>query len=63
MSTFGIYMIGYVIFVIGVLAGAFLLGIPPTWIGVAALVLIGLGIAMGVGKTRKADPGEEGAAE
>lgn len=55
MSTFGIYLIGYVIFVIGVCAALYLLGVPPTWIVIAGLVLAGLGIATGAGKTRRKD--------
>ncbi len=53
--SFGIYLIGYLIFAAGVLVGAYLLHVPPKWIGVAALVLIGLGILTGVSKTRTKD--------
>jgi len=59
MSTFGLYLIGYIIFVAGVAIGAHLLGVPPVWIGVAVLILVGLGIATGVGKTRGRDEGGE----
>ena len=53
--SFGIYLIGYLIFSAGVLVGMYLLHVPPKWIGVAALVLIGLGILSGVSKTRTKD--------
>ena len=53
--SFGIYLIGYVIFCAGVLVGAYLLHVPPKWIGVGALILLGLGILTGVTKTRTKD--------
>lgn len=52
MSSFGIYTAGYVILIIGLAIAAFLLGAPPVWIGVGALILIGIGIMSGVTKTR-----------
>tara|TARA_R110002020_G_scaffold341690_3_gene556248 strand:+ start:1224 stop:1397 length:174 start_codon:yes stop_codon:yes gene_type:complete len=55
MSTFAIYLIGFIVFIGGLAIGAFLLGVPPVWIAVGALVLIGLGIFSGVGKTRHRD--------
>lgn len=55
MSSFALYFIGFLIFVIGLSVGAFLIGIPPMYIGVGALILIGLGMFMGVGKTRQKD--------
>jgi uncharacterized membrane protein YiaA len=53
--SFGLYLLGYVIFCIGLLIGAHFLHVPPRWIGVAALVLIGIGIASAVTKTRTKD--------
>jgi len=55
MSSFAIYLIGFLIFVCGLAYGAYLLGLPPVWIGVGAITLIGLGMVMGVGKTRQKD--------
>ncbi|NHK29418.1 hypothetical protein FF098_016010 [Parvularcula flava] len=59
MSTFGIYLIGYIIFVAGVVWGLSLLGVPPVWLGVVGITLAGLGILTGVGKTRKRDTNTE----
>ena len=56
MSSFSIYLIGYVIFIIGLAIAAHLLGAPPLWIMVGAIILIGLGILMGVSRTRRPDP-------
>jgi hypothetical protein len=55
MSTFVIYAIGFLILLAGLIYGAVLLSVPTQWIVAGALVLLGLGIAMGVGKTRVKD--------
>jgi len=43
----------------GLIYGAVLLGVQTQWIIAGALVLLGLGIAMGVGKTRQKDTSPE----
>ena len=53
--SFGIYMTGYVIMIIGLGIGAHLLRVPPQWIAVGVVTLIGLGILMGVSSTRRPD--------
>ena len=53
--SFGLYMLGYAVFSVGVLIGLHLLHVPSRWIGVGALILIGLGILHGVTKTRTKD--------
>lgn len=55
MSTFAIYLIGFLLFVGGLAYGAFLLGVATTWIVVGAITLIGFGMVVGVGKTRQKD--------
>ncbi len=55
MSTFVIYAIGFLILLAGLIYGAVLLGVQTQWIVAGSLVLLGLGIAMGVGKTRQKD--------
>lgn len=59
MSTFVIYAIGFLIMLGGLIYGATLLGIATQWIVVGALVMLELGIAMGVGKTRTKDVSAE----
>lgn len=59
MSTFVIYAIGFLILLAGLIYGAVLLGVATQWIVVGSLVLLGLGIAMGVGKTRTKDVSAE----
>ena len=56
MSSFGIYLIGFIVFVIGLAVAAFLLGAPPMWIGVGVIILIGIGILTGVSRTKRPDP-------
>lgn len=54
--SFALYVVGFLIVVIGLSIGAHLLGIAPRWIAVGDLVLIGLGIVTGVTGTRQKDP-------
>jgi hypothetical protein len=54
--SFAIYLIGYTILVIGLLVGAHWMHVPGNWIGVGALVFIGLGIVKAVSNTRQKDP-------
>ena len=58
MSSFGIYIIGFIIFTAGLAIAAYLLGAPPVWIGVGVIVLMGMGVLMGVSSTRRRDPPE-----
>lgn len=55
MSSFLIYAVGLVIILAGLIYGATLLHVPQSWIIVGTLIVLGLGIAMGVGKTRQKD--------
>jgi len=59
MSSFLIYAVGLVIILAGLIYGATLLHVPQSWVIVGALVVLGLGIAMGVGKTRQKDVPEQ----
>jgi uncharacterized membrane protein YiaA len=53
--SFGIYIVGYLIFIVGVAVGANLLDVPPQWIGVGVLCLIGVAIVHGATATRQKD--------
>ncbi len=55
MSSFGSYLIGFLVLGSGLAYAAFLLGSPSVWIGTGAIVLIGFGIITGVAKTRRRD--------
>jgi hypothetical protein len=53
--SFGIYVVGFIVMIVGLALGANLLHVPPRWIGVGVVVLVGLGILTGVAKTRQKD--------
>lgn len=54
--SFTLYMLGFVIFLGGLAWGAVVAGVPHLYIGIAVLVLLGIGIFSGVGRTRSKDP-------
>jgi hypothetical protein len=54
--TFGLYVVGFLIFISGLIYGAVLMHIPQRWIAVGAIVLLGLGIFTGAKATRQKDP-------
>ncbi len=56
MSSFGTYLIGFFILVIGLAIAAFMLGAPPLWIGIGVIVAIGLGILTATSRTKMKDP-------
>ncbi len=55
--SFVIYIIGFIIVVVGLIYGGVLLHMPGHWIVVGALVLTGVGILTGVKATRQKDSG------
>lgn len=55
-SSFGVYLAGFVILVVGLALGANLLGVPPMWIGVGVVCMIGIGILSAVKKTQAKTP-------
>ena len=56
MSSFGTYIIGFIILIAGLAVAAWLLGAPPTWIVVGVIVLLGIGIISATSKTKPKDP-------
>jgi hypothetical protein len=53
--SFGLYIVGFIVLVIGLALGAHLAHVPPQWIGVGVVVLVGLGILKAVTNTRQRD--------
>jgi hypothetical protein len=53
--SFGIYIVGYLIVIIGLIYGASLMHIATHWIVVGAVILAGIGILSGVTATRQKD--------
>ena len=56
MSSFGTYLIGFIVLIVGLVVGAMLLGVPTPWIVVGAIVLAGLGIISATNRTKPRDP-------
>ena len=56
--SFGLYAIGFLILIGGLIYGAYLMHLPTHWIAAGAIVLLGIGIVTGVKATRQRDPAE-----
>jgi hypothetical protein len=54
--SFGLYIAGFAVLIAGLAIGANLLHVPPKWIAVGALCLVGIGIVTGVTRARQKDP-------
>jgi hypothetical protein len=54
--SFALYMIGFLLFLAGLAWGASVMGVPTLYIGIGALILLGIGIFSAVGRTRSKDP-------
>ena len=59
VSSLAIFIIGFIILIGGLAYGANLAGMPPQWIAVCAVVLAGIGVVMGVSRTRMKDPSHD----
>ncbi len=55
MSSFAIYLVGFIVLAVGILMGASMLGVGNQWLAVIGLVLLGVGVITGVAKTRRRD--------
>ncbi len=56
MSSFGTYLTGFVVLIIGLAIAAYLLNVPTMWIGVGIIVAIGIGILMATTRGKMKDP-------
>jgi hypothetical protein len=56
MSSFQTYLVGFIILIIGLGLAAYLLGVPPLWIGVVVIVMIGIAIIAATDHTKPRDP-------
>ena len=54
--SFTLYIVGFLIFLSGLIYGALLLHVPPQWIAVGSVILLGLAVLTGVKSTRQKDP-------
>ena len=54
--SFGLYLVGFIVLIVGLALGAHMIHVPPRWIGVGVIVMVGIGILTGVTRTRRPDP-------
>jgi hypothetical protein len=54
--SYWLYVLGFLIIIGGLIYGAVLLHVPPQWIVVGSVVLLGIAIVKGVKATRQKDP-------
>ena len=54
--SFALYIVGFIVVILGLAYGAHLAHVPPQWIGVGVIILAGLGIDKAVTHTRQRDP-------
>lgn len=50
-SSFGIYLVGFIILILGLALGAHLAGVATMWIAVGVICLLGIGILSAVKRT------------
>ena len=53
--SFGIYLVGIILVISGLIYGAAMLHAPTHWIVVATLVMLGIGVVAAVKATRQRD--------
>ena len=53
--SFGLYILGFIVLIVGLAIGAHLMHVPDKWIGVGVIVMVGIGIITGVTHTRRPD--------
>lgn len=53
--SFGLYLLGFVVLMSGIIYGAWLMHVPSHWIAVLVLIMAGLGIVKAVKATRPKD--------
>ena len=54
--SFGLYVLGFVILIVGLTMGAYMMHVPAHWIGVGIVVMAGIGLISAVANTRQRDP-------
>lgn len=54
--SFALYMLGFLIVIVGLAWGAMVAGVPQTYIIIGAVILLGIGILSAVKRTRPKDP-------
>ncbi|WP_019960291.1 hypothetical protein [Woodsholea maritima] len=55
MSAFSAYLLGSIVLALAIGMGLYRLSVPPLWIGVGALIIVGFGLMGGAAKTKHKD--------
>ncbi|MBW8770048.1 MAG: hypothetical protein JF589_09850 [Gemmatimonadetes bacterium] len=56
MSSFGTYLVGFLILILGLGLAAYLLNVPAMWIAVGAIILVGIGVLSATTRGKMKDP-------
>jgi hypothetical protein len=56
MTTSQTYLLGFIILIIGLAGAAYMLAVPPVWIAVGVVILIGLGIMAAASHSGPGEP-------
>ena len=54
--SFALYMLGFLIVIVGLAWGAMVAGVPQIYIMIGTVILLGIGIVSAVKRTRPTDP-------
>jgi uncharacterized membrane protein YiaA len=54
--SFGLYILGFVVLIVGLTMAAWLLHVPAVWIAAGVVILTGIGIISAVTNARHKDP-------
>ena len=54
--SFALYMLGFIVFLAGLIWAAVTAGVSHTYIAIGTLIVLGIGIFSAVGRTRSKDP-------
>jgi hypothetical protein len=56
MSAFSLYLIGFIVLIVGLAIGAYLLNVQTMWIVAGVIAMLGLGILRAARRTKPKDP-------
>ncbi len=56
--SFALYMVGFLLFLGGLIWAAVVAGVPHLYIGIGTMIVLGIGIFSAVGRTRSKDPSQ-----
>ena len=56
MSAFTTYLVGFIVLILGLALGAYLLNVPGPWIAAGVIVMVGVGILSATNRTKPRDP-------